>query len=303
MGVLPTPAEGQSFADVYAQTAEHAEIVPVWGKPTPFYGIADDLAGDWGRVFVDQYIYGNGMYPLVHLSFMEAGLTLAAPPGMEGATLSDEAWRAAYKKAALDVVRAVQPCYLSLGNEVNRWYETYGADESNPNGFQHYVSLYEEIYDAVKAVSPRTKVFCVFAREIVLEHREADLKVLEMFDPDKMDLLAFTSYPYAVRGVKRPSDIPGDYYSRAVAYMPGKPLGFSELGWSSLEALGGEQGQAGFLTQVAGRLTRGRGVELRLLMWAWLHDIDKDDTIGLIKRDGTEKAAYRVWKELSTSGK
>ena len=303
MGVLPTPAEGQSFADAYAQTAEYAEFVPVWGKPSPFYRMADDLAGDWGRVFIKGYIYGNGMYPLVHLSFMGAGLTLATPPGMEGATLSDGAWRAAYKQAALDVVRVVQPCYLSLGNEVNRWYEAYGVDKSNPNGFQHYVSLYEEIYDAVKAASPQTKVFCTFAREIVSEHREADLKVLQLFNPDKMDLLVWTSYPYAVRGIKRPSDIPDNYYSQVSAYMPGKPLGFSELGWSSLEALGGEQGQADFLTQVAGRLTRGRGVELRLLMWAWLHDIDNNDTIGLIKRDGTEKLAYQVWKELSTSGK
>jgi len=302
MGVLPTPAEGQSFDSVYAQAAQYAELVPVWGRPTPFYETAEDLAGAWGKVFVRGYIRGNGMHPLVHLSFIGPGLTLITPPGMESATLSDAAWREAYKKAALDVVRAVRPSYLSLGNEVNRWYEAHGASESDPNGFQHYVSLYEEIYDAVKAVSPETTVFCVFAREIVAEHREADLSVLGMFDSEKVDLLVWTSYPYSVRNIKRPSDIPDDYYTRGLAHMPGKPLGFSELGWSSLEAFGGEQGQADFLAQVARRLTRGRGAQLHLLMWAWLHDIADDDTIGLIRWDGREKLAYQVWKELSTSG-
>lgn len=69
----------------------------------------------------------------------------------------------------LDVVRASKPLYLSVGNEVNRWYEKYGANSSSPNGFQHFVTLYEEIYDAVKELSPETKVFCTFAREIVAE--------------------------------------------------------------------------------------------------------------------------------------
>jgi hypothetical protein len=77
---------------------------------------------------------------------------------------------------------------------VNRWYEKYGVGENNPNGFQHYVNLYEEIYDAIKKLSPETKVFCTFAREIISENREADLSVLPMFKPEKMDLLVFTSY-------------------------------------------------------------------------------------------------------------
>jgi hypothetical protein len=80
------------------------------------------------------------------------GVTLVTPPGMENATLSDPSWRAIYKQAALDIVKTVRPRYLSLGNEVNRWYEKYG--ENGLNGFKNYVSLYEEIYDEVKKISP-----------------------------------------------------------------------------------------------------------------------------------------------------
>ncbi len=184
---------------------------------------------------------------------------------------------------------------------MNRWYERYGADANDPDGFQHFVSLYEEVYDAVKGISPQTKVFCTFAREIVSENREADLEVLSMFNPDKVDLLVFTSYPYAVKGINSTSDIPDDY-SRALRYIPNKPMGFSEVGWPSIEFFGGERGQADFIQEVAGRLTRGQGIRLELLGWAWLHDLDGNDCVGLIRRDGTEKLAYRAWKSLSRSG-
>jgi hypothetical protein len=299
MGVLPMPGAGQSFDSVFRQAARYSEFVPVWGKPSPFYEMAADLRGSWGTSFVSDYTRGSGMFPIVHLSFMAEGMTLSTPPGMTGATLSTPAWREAYLHAALDVLRAVKPRYLSLGNEVNRWYEKYGAADTNPNGFQNFVNLYEEAYDSVKQLSPETKVFCVFAREIVDENRGADLEVLSRFNPDKLDLLAFTSYPFAVQATNRPDSIPDDYYSRALTIMPGKPFGLIEIGWTDADFFGGEQGQADFLTQAAGRLTRSQGVNLSLLGWAWLHDLDTSDHAGLIHSDGTEKQAYQVWKTLS----
>ena len=298
MGLLPNAAEGQPLEEAYRQAARHAEFVPIWGRPSPFYALPDDLAGDWGQVFVGQLVYRNGMFPLLHLSFVDQGMKLQQPPGLPSASLSDPAWRARYKQAALRVVELYHPPYISLGNEVNRWYEKYGAADG-PNAFQHWVSLYEETYAAIKRISPETQVFCTFAREFVAENREADLSVLEMFDPQSMDLLVFTSYPYAVRGINRPADIPSDYYSQALEYMPGKPLGFSELGWPSLEVFGGEQGQSDFIAQAAGRLTREQGVELRLFGWAWLHDLGSGEGIGLIRRDGTPKMAYNTWKAIS----
>ncbi|MGC8798513.1 MAG: hypothetical protein ACP5PK_07635 [candidate division WOR-3 bacterium] len=296
MGLLPTTARGQSFDSAYAQAARYSEFVPVWGKPTPFYNLASDLSGSWGQTFVQKLIRGNGMFPIIQLSFIGSGVTLVTPPGMENATLSDPAWRAAYQQAALDVVRAIRPAYLSLGNEVNRWYEKYGED--GPNGFKNYVTLYNEIYDAVKKLSPETSVFCVFAREIVSENREANLDVLRLFDASKMDLLVFTSYPYAT-GKTSPAMIPDDYYLKAANYMPGKPFGFSEIAWAALDALGGEPAQADFIIQVIGRLTRDRGINLQLLGWAWLHDLNENDAVGLIKYDGTEKLGYETWKSIS----
>lgn len=297
LGVLPIPAMGQSFDSVYAQAGDYSEFAPVWGRPTPFYDLADDLKGDWGKTFVEDLLRDNGMFPLVQMSFIDTGMTLKAPPGMSGATLSDSVWRDAYKQAALDIVRACRPRYLSIGNEVNRWYEKYGT--TGTDGFQNYVSLFSEIYDTLKLLSPGIIVFCSFAHEIVDENREADLSVLTMFPAGRLDLLVFTSYPHAVQGCNRPESIPDDYYSRVLGIVPGKLIGFTEIGWPSLDAFGGEQSQADFIVALGGRLTAGQGIGLHLVGWPWLHDVDSNDYIGLIRQDGTEKLAYQQWKQLS----
>jgi len=296
MGLLPIPAQGQSFEDAYLQASQYSEFVPVWGKPSPFYNLANDLKGEWGQFFVQDLVRNRGMFPIIHLSFFGSGLSLVIPPGIENASLSDVTWRSEYKKAVLDVIKTVRPVYLSIGNEVNRWYEKYGLE--GPNGFYYFISLYEEIYDEAKKLCPEIKLFCIFAREIVSENREADLEVLHLFNPDKMDLLIFTSYPYSL-GITNPLLIPDDYYSRILEYMPGKAFGFSEVAWTSLKEFGGEQSQAEFITQLVNRLTKERGINLYMLGWPWLHDLNENDTIGLIKIDGTEKLAYTVWKDIS----
>lgn len=144
MGVLPMPAQDQTLDDAYRKAAETCEFVPVWGRPTPFYDLARDLSGNYGRTFIDGLIRGNGMFPLVHMSFIDKSdgkLIIKAPPGMGDVTLSDSEWRNSYISAAEDVTRTAKPLYISLGNEVNRWYEAYGMSEDDPNGFQHFVSL------------------------------------------------------------------------------------------------------------------------------------------------------------------
>lgn len=301
MGVLPIPSQAQSFDSVYKQVSQYAEFVPVWGRPSPFYNLASELTGSWGQTFVTNLTRGNGMFPIIHMSFIDAGMTLKSPPNIQNPTLSNTEWRNAYKTAAIEIVRAAQPLYLSLGNEVNRWYETYDTAASSPNGFQHYINLYNEIYDTLKIICPQIKVFCTFAREIISEYREADLSVLNLFDPNKLDLLVFTTYPHAVQSFNRPTDIPSNYYNNINNYISGKPFGFSEIAWPSMPAFGGDSTQAEFLTLVVEQLTQG--MNLQLLGWPWLCDLDTNDYIGLIKRDGTPKLAYDIWKNISVSGK
>jgi hypothetical protein len=296
LGVLPNPAEDQSFEDAYSEASEFTDLVPVWGRPSAFYEMPEELGGEWGGVFVDQLTRGNGMAPLVHLSFMDQGMTLKSPSSIQNPTLSDPEWRRAYKRAAVEAVEAAWPRYLSVGNEVNRWLEAHGTE--GPNGFAHWVSLYEEIYDEVKELSPGTQVFCTFSREIVSENREADMGFLSLFDLNKLDLLAFTSYPHSVQGTSSPQDIPWDYYTSAASQVPGKPVAFTEIAWPSHPSFGGEEGQAEFIRMIPGLL---EGLDVEFIMWPWLHDIDEGDHTGLMTAGGSEKAGLSEWVALCSA--
>ncbi|MFC2027640.1 hypothetical protein ACFLU3_03020 [Chloroflexota bacterium] len=303
--LLPTD---DSFENSYKKAAEHAQFANIWvGSPdSGYWNLAEYLDGSWGDNFVGKFARENDIFPIINLSFIDKDpssgkLILRVPKGKNYSSLSDPAFREAYKKGAIDAVKVSKPLYFSVGNEINRWYEQYGANNGDPNGFEHFVSLYEEIYDTIKELSPETKVFCIFAREIVDENREADLSVLEMFNPNKLDILAFTSYPFAPQNISKVSDIPNDYYSRALNHlgMNDMPFGLTELTWSTMDFFGGEAAQADFLTDAAGRLTTDQGMNLHLLGWWSLYDLEGDPHgTGLIARDGRKKPAYEVWKNL-----
>ncbi len=296
-GILPIPADNESLDSAYLNTSSHSQFVPIWGKPSPFYNLSDDLGGWWGDTFVDGLVRGNGMFPLIHMNFYkkEGGqLVVDSPMNISSPSLNNTAWRNTYKKAALDVLNTERPRYLSIGNEVNRWFEEYGTTDPD-NGFQLYVSLYEEIYAELKSVSPETQVFCTFSREMVSENREADLSVLELFNSSRMDLLMFTTYPYALPSVSEPADLPNDYYLKAFDHIDDMRVGFSEIGWPSDPFFGGEQGQVDLIENITWRLTRDQGMDLHMLGWAWLTDLAGGDQTGLRYRNGTDKLSLEAW--------
>lgn len=307
MGVIPWPAEGQDLVASHQQAALYAEFSMAHGDgSTPFYDLPE-LYQDSYLATIDTLIRDNGMFPVISVNFFgkvsESGV-LVTPPDLPDATLSDPAWRARYESAVLDVVALARPRYISIGNEVNFWYDDFGDSPESPNGFHHYVTLYEDLYDEIKALSPETQVFCVFERERVRDNQEADLSVLELFDPSKLDVLAFTSYPFALAGVNRPEDLPDDYYSRVFDHISERPISFTELAWPSISAFGGEASQADFVAEMAGRLTRDQGLELELFSWWFLHDATTVDPLatGLITSDGTPRLAYEAWQVLSGEG-
>jgi hypothetical protein len=270
------------------------------------WNLADVLSGEWGETILEDFIRGNGLIPIVNLSFFDKDpitgkLILDQPSPGAYQSLSDPEFREAYLKGALEVLLTAKPRYYSLGNEVNRWYEEYGADPEDPNGFQHFVSLYEEIYHEVKHRSPETEVFCIFAREVVSENREADLAALDFFDPASLDLLVFTTYPFAVEGIDTVANIPDDYYQQAFSRfnVDDLPLGIAETAWSTMNYFGGEAEQATFLKELTNRLTEDQNLNLEFLVWWSLYDLENDPhQSGLIGRDFREKEGFLIWQEL-----
>jgi len=69
--------------------------------------------------------------------------------------------REAITNLALFILEEFEPRYLGLSSELNTYLEAF------PDEIPHYLSLYREIYDAVKAGSPATQVFVTFQWEQV----------------------------------------------------------------------------------------------------------------------------------------
>lgn len=221
--------------------------------------------------------------------------------------LSDAGEREEFKAVAVAIAHTYQPKYLALGVEVNRLYNV------DPAGFDDYVSLYAETYDAIKAASPDTLVFPIFQLELMKgkgyltgnsEGRQPQWELLDRFDA-RLDLAAFTTYPYFDYG--SPADIPADYYSE-IAARTTRPLAFTEIGWPSAplapapdsEYGGSEEEQAAFVKRFFG-LTAN--TNLAIALWSFPHDLDAApsnaafDSVSLRRNDGTPKPALAEWLE------
>jgi len=131
-----------------------------------------------------------------------------------------------YKNSAVTFAEEFRPEYLRLGIEVNSVYMKSVED------FKEFVRFYNEVYDAVKAVSPETKVFTVFqlerTKELTLWEIEEGKPHWEFIDRFKTDLVAFTTYPDLY--YRDPSDIPEDHYVE-IEKITTKSIAFTEIGW------------------------------------------------------------------------
>lgn len=206
----------------------------------------------------------------------------------------------ATKQKAVAFAQKYKPEYLALGIEVNVLYE------KSPEDFEYFAQFFSEAYDAVKAVSPNTKVFTIFQLEKmkglngglfggVNDPSKAEWVLLGKFQ--KSDLAAFTTYPGLV--YKNPSEIPADYYSEIRTHTS-KPIAFTEIGWHSAPSPQGwessEQEQAEFASAFFSR-TKGMGEEFAI--WSFLYDqntIKPFNSMGLFYANGTQKKAWGIWK-------
>lgn len=210
------------------------------------------------------------------------------------------------KQTAVAIARQHRPKYLALGGEVNRYYE------HDPAGFDRFVAVYAEAYDAVKAISPQTLVFPVFQLEMTKgdaylvggsEARQPQWELIDRFS-GRLDLAAFTTYPFLDYG--SPSDLPEDYYAEIAAHTS-RPIAFTEIGWPSAplatdpgSAYGGSADEQVAFVQRFFDLTAD--IDLALALWAFPHDLGSGspnaamDSLSLRHNDGTPKPALAAWQ-------
>ena len=261
----------------------------------------------------------NGLEPIFvtdPLQAFDRSKIATFPPELVGGNFGTPGVRQAFKNYALCLVREFHPRYLGLASEIN----TYA--DAQPEDFSNYLSLYREVYAAIKAEAPETQVFVTFQWEDLngvgpfADDAPGRVKweTVEAFEPE-LDVWAISTYPYFA--FDDAAQIPADYYTPLLS-RTSKPLAIAEGGYLSENAgvfQGSLQGQVGYLNALDTQIGD------RLAFWIYLviDDVDTaayarfltehgspadEDLVGLFgtlgfrTKDGEPKPALATWDEL-----
>lgn len=321
-GFFPSPPEVslQSVMDTYRALGEHGDVV-LLQQNIAWEDFVDSANGESQAItdIHNQYIlaHQNGLevvFVVDPLNGLNRREFQGLPDSWE-ASFANPNVRSAFRNYTLRIVREFHPKYLGLASEIN----TY--NDFHPEDFQHYLSLYHEVYALVKAEAPETQVFVTFQWEelnnLMPSIAHADPFVVnwdqvEQFEPN-LDLWVISSYPF----VAFPSgaDIPADYYSPLLERTD-KPVAVAEGGMPSTPVgglTGTPQDQVDYLNAIHSQIGGDR-----LAFWIYLliNDFDlnsyalimgqngqEDDidtlgmfaSVGLTEADRTAKPALEVW--------
>jgi hypothetical protein len=301
-GETNTPSQSDSFAkgvSLSPRSFNSSDFTDFFQKAKQA-GTIVSWAGDWntlneansGATVVTSLSSTYGYTPIIELQFFQQSNGALLRP-LDNATMD------AYKAEAVAFAEKYQPKYLALGIEVNVLYEKSNSD------FDKFVTFYNEVYDAVKAVSPQTNVFPIFQLEKMKglngglfgdtnDPSNSEWSLLDMFP--KKDLTVFTTYPGLI--YKNPNDIPTDYYTEIQQHTT-KPIAFTEIGWhSSSNPVGWESSnteQAEFITAFF-NLTSN--LNMKMVIWSFLYDqntVVPFSSMGLWSTDGRAKDSWNTW--------
>jgi len=300
----------QTMAAAVALAARNSEVFSVWTlKPWPeeWDGYYARPSVEKRKAYFELMAKHHRLTPIFNITFWtvapERGkglvLKLVVPPDLPASTtMADPAFRRRWLEHVLRIAREFRPAYFSLGNEIDSFYH-YGPAQQHD--FDNYATLVTESYDAVKAVSPQTRVMVIFRYEEMVARKGFDL--IKKFDPKKMDLFGFTTYP-DLQKFASPAAIPRDYY-RPIAERVGQaPVAFTEIAWPTVPGdAQGETHQAEFLRWF---LQETKTMNLEMVIWPFLHDLApaekkaiRSSYLGLFDYYGRPKQAWSLWQKLA----
>jgi len=315
MGLSSFPPEltEESYASAFELAASVGEVIlirrtPPWDElltDAPFP--SDCTAANTQREIELAAEHGLDIFLAIDVADFSGGCNQEAtlPAELANAGFANERVRQALVTYAQYVALNYRPTYLAFGVDVNTFAEEGSED------FDQFLSIYNEAYDAVKGLSPETLVFPTFQ----LERLDASLPPEGPRQPQwyliprfgtRLDLLAVSSYPsLAFSDVKK---IPADHYLQLAAHTD-RPVVIADMGYSSGPGPdgaheGSEEQQAAFLRRA---LRDAQRLAMPLVVWFIGQDtsfageppFEHLQHLGLLRQDGTAKAAWRAWEEAA----
>jgi hypothetical protein len=249
-----------------------------------------------------EVIRGLGLTPIINLNpwTVQPDRGLVRNDGSGSRDFAEAQFMDRMKAEAGRVAKRFQPEYICIGNEVNSVYEALGQEP-----FDQLAALEKALYQAVKAASPESKVMVVLSYSQLVDLRGPPRFFLIPKLEGSYDVLGLTSYPW--KDHASPAKLPPDYYSRLARHTT-KPIGFTEIAWSSDRAQGGsEEAQVQYLLRF---LELTKGMNLAFVNWAFLHDLPASSVTGFVVQkthlglglrtyEGTPKQAWHCFRALA----
>lgn len=214
--------------------------------------------------------------------------------------------RALFLEMLVKFAETHEPPYLFLGNESDAYFTMH------PEDYARWVEFYNEAYDAVKTISPRTMVGPIFQYErisgqgVFSRWTEPQWGALEAHDLGRVDIVGITLYPWL--SVPTPEEVPGDYLAPLLERIGDKPVAITETGWpgdpQGIE-LAWEASPDAQVRYIAA-LNRILGeVDLRILNWLHLYPLARTEdnlqawqsfgSVALRDAAGNQMPIYELW--------
>jgi hypothetical protein len=291
-GFFPSPPEItlESVLNHYADMARHADVVllqqnvpwtsfPLKGEaePQPLIDIRNQVT----------LAHQNGLEPIFvvdPLNGLNRREFMGLPFGWK-ASFATRHVRESYSEFALWIVSTFHPRFVGLASEIN----TYA--DAHPEDFANFLSLYREVYAAIKEAAPETRVFVTFQWEDLNNlspgsnegrtAHEINWDQVEAFEP-QLDVWAISSYPF----VAFPSgpDIPADYYAPLLSRTD-KPLAVAEGGFTS-SPVGSFSGTAQDQVDYLNAIHQQIGSRLEFWIYLLLTDFNTESYADLMRQNG-----------------
>jgi len=327
-GFFPSPPEVSldSFFKLYKDLGQHADFVLIQ-QNDPWQDFVDGVDGDSktrtdliNQVKLARQNHLEYVFVVDALNGLNRRDFIGLPAGWE-ASFANPNVRASYKNYTLWIVRQFHPRYLGLASEINTYMDAHPDDVPN------FISLYNEIYAAVKAEAPTTQIFVTFQWEDLNNlfgqnepgHQTGKINwdEIEAFEPN-LDLWVISSYPFAA--FKSGAEIPADYYSPLLT-RTSKPLAVAEGGYTSKSVgpfSGTPEDQVAYLNAIHNQI----GSRLTFWVYLLLNDFNLDSyakvmkqqgqsndvgtlglfaSVGLREFDGTPKPGMELWDSFRTN--
>jgi hypothetical protein len=307
---LPRELNADSYEDAIDFAADNGEIMLVqrmipWSDFLPGTDISDRTAKNTASERDKIAGTGKQLFFAIDLTDGATGRDRLAdlPVSVAGKRFDDPGIRAAVVAYAEYVAINYQPDYMSIGVEMNLYYE------KNKDDFANFRTLFQQAYRAVKAKSPSTQVTVTFQYEDLqgLMPRDdphfASWQLVNEFVP-LVDVFAIATYPSFY--YRSADDIMPTYYSQLRAFTQDKPIVIAEMGYASAAGAQGlnsgtQEDQVKFLRKV---LLDAEALNMPVVIWFAIWDpayaggtaFAPFQSIGLITDGGDEKPAWDLWQ-------